>query len=102
MVSIRMCVLALTVEGEKSNNVELLVREGSVLSKMKHVGLVTTEAVKGLYREGFARNIHFPPYAHCILISLVVGACIVKDLFEIFTFLPVLTLSLISLILEYA
>ena len=46
VVSIRMCVLALTVEGEKSNNVELLVREGSVLSKMKHVGLVTTETVK--------------------------------------------------------
>ena len=46
VVSIRMCVLALTVEGEKSNNVGLLVREGSVLSKMRHVGMVTTQTVK--------------------------------------------------------
>lgn len=46
VVSIGMCVLALTVEGEKSNNVGLLVREGSVLSKMKHIGLVTTQTVK--------------------------------------------------------
>ena len=46
MVSIGMCVLALTVEGEKSNNVGLLVREGSVLSKMKHIGLVTTQTVR--------------------------------------------------------
>ena len=46
VVSIRMCVLALTVEGEKSNNVGLLVREGSVLSTMRHVGMVTTQTVK--------------------------------------------------------
>ena len=46
MVSIRMCVLALNVESEQSNNVGLLVREGSVLSKMKHIGLVTTQTVK--------------------------------------------------------
>ena len=46
VVSIRMYVLALTVEGEKSNSVGLLVREGSVLSKMKHIGLVTTQTVK--------------------------------------------------------
>ena len=44
----------------------------------------------------------FLPMFTVLLISLVVEACIVKDLFEIFTFLPMLTLFFISLILEYA
>ena len=103
MVSIRMCVLALNVEGEKSNSVGLLVRERVCTVKNETYRLgYNTDCEKVCIGKDLPGIFTFLPMLTVFLISLVVEACIVKDLFEIFTFLPMLTLFLISLILEYA